>query len=89
MNELNLNDMEKVSGGVNRTVNTGVDGLNAALRAEPRKNSKQIGSVPNGSVVDTVTDQLIYDPVAGRNFVQVNWNGQIGYIASSIVGMRR
>ena len=32
MKELNLNEMEQVSGGVWRTVNTGVEGLNAALR---------------------------------------------------------
>ena len=59
MNELNLNDMEKVNGGVGRTVNTGVQGLNAALRLEPRKSSKQIGSIPNGERVETVTDGLI------------------------------
>ena len=89
MNELNLNDMEKVNGGVGRTVNTGVQGLNAALRLEPRKSSKQIGSIPNGERVETVTDALIYDPEARRNFVMVSWNGKVGYVASSIVGLPR
>lgn len=87
--ELDLEAMAKVTGGVGRTVNTGVAGLNAALRAEPRKSSKQIGSIPNGTRIDTVTDQLVYDPEAGRNFVQVNYNGKIGWVASSIVGLPR
>ena len=34
-----------------RTVNTGVDGLDAAVRAEARKSSKQIGHLPNGTKV--------------------------------------
>ena len=89
MNELNLNDMEQVTGGVGRTVNTGVQGLNAALRLEPRKASKQIGSIPNGSHVDTIDNVLHYDPAAGRNFVLVSWNGKVGYVASSIVGLPR
>ena len=89
MTELNMNEMAKVNGGANHTVNTGVSGLNAALRAEPKKSSKQIGSIPNGTHVDTVTDQLVYDPVAGRHFVQVNWNGKTGWVASSILGLPR
>ena len=87
--ELNLNEMSKVTGGVGRVVNTGVSGLNAALRLEPRKSSKQIGTIPNGTRVDTVTDQLVYDPDACRNFVQVNYNGKIGWVAASIVGLPR
>ena len=87
--ELDLESMAKVSGGVGRTVNTGVAGLNAALRLEPRKSSTQIGSIPNGTRIDTVSDQLVYDPEAGRNFVQVNYNGKIGWVASSLVGLPR
>ncbi|MBR3334904.1 MAG: SH3 domain-containing protein [Clostridia bacterium] len=87
--ELDLNSMEKATGGVGRTVNTGVAGLNAALRLEPRKSAKQIGSIPNGTRIDTVSDQLVYDPEAGRHFVQVNYNGKIGWVASSIVGLPR
>lgn len=89
MNELNLDQLEHVTGGVGRTVNTGVAGLKAALRLEPRKSSKQIGSIPNGTRIDTVSDQLVYDPEAGRNFVQVNYNGKIGWVASSLVGLPR
>ena len=87
--ELDLESMAKVTGGVGRTVNTGVAGLNAALRMEPRKSSKQIGSIPNGTQIDTVSDQLVYDPEAGRNFVQVKYNGKIGWVASSLVGLPR
>ena len=72
-----------------RTVNTGVDGLDAAVRAEARKSSKQIGHLPNGTKVETVSDELVFDPEAGRNFVQVHFNGQTGWIASSILGLPR
>ena len=90
MKELSLDQMNQVAGGVLRTVNTGIDGLDAALRAEARKSSRQIGHIPNGTIVDTVTDQLVYDPEAGRNFVQVKLsNGQTGWVASSILGMKR
>ncbi len=90
MKELSPEQMEQVTGGVLRTVDTGIDGLDAALRAEARKSSKQIGHVPNGTIVDTVTDQLVYDKEAGRHFVQVKLtNGQVGWIASSILGMPR
>ena len=87
--ELDLESMAKVSGGVGRTVNTGVSGLNAALRAEPRKSSKQIGSIPNGTQVELVSNQLVFDSEAGRNFVQVNYNGKVGWVASSLVGLPR
>jgi len=89
MNELNMDELEKVTGGVWRTVNTGVSGLDAAMRAEPRKSSKQIGHIPNGVEVDTVTDQLFYDDVSHRNFVQVTYNGKTGWVAASILGMPR
>ena len=90
MKELNLNEMEQVNGGVWRTVNTGVDGLNAALRDGPsKKGTKQIASLPNGTQVDTVTDQVVYDSASGRNYVQVTVNGKTGWIAASIVGLPR
>lgn len=89
MSELNPNQMEQVTGGVWRTVNTGVSGLNAALRIGPGKNTKQIASLPNGTQVDTVTDQVVYDSVSGRNFVEVDVNGMRGWVAASIVGLPR
>ena len=87
--ELSTEEMGQVSGGVWRTVQTGVQGLDAALRAEARKSSRQIGHVSNGTQVDTVTDQLVYDPDSGRNFVQVTVIGKTGWIAASIIGLPR
>ena len=92
--ELNLEDMAHVSGGVQRIVNTGIEGLNAAVRAKAMKSSSQIGSLPNGTVIDTVSDELVYDPKEKRNFVQINYidkNGKpaTGWIAASIVGLPR
>ena len=89
MSELNLNQMKQVTGGVWRMVNTGVSGLNAALRNGPGKNNKQIASLQNGTQVDTVTDQVVYDSVSGRNFVEVDVNGMRGWVAASIVGLPR
>ena len=86
--ELNLNEMEQATGGAGRTVNTGMSGVNAALRAQPRKSSKQIGSISNGTQVNILSG-LVYDPESGRNFVQVSANGKIGWIAASIVGLKR
>ena len=93
LQELNLDEMEKATGGVLRTVNTNCD-LNAAVRKGPSKKDGQIASLPNGTVVDTISDELVYDPVAGRHFVEVRFtdkNGQekTGWIASSILGMKR
>ncbi len=91
--ELSMETMEQVTGGVYRTINTGIDGMNAAIRADARKDSRQIASLPNGTVIDTVTDNLIYDPVAKRNFVQITFtkNGKTmtGWVAASIVGLPR
>ena len=87
--ELNLDEMDRVNGGTWRTVNTGIAGLDAAFRESSSKGSRQIGHIPNGTMVDTISDELVYDPVSNRHFVQVNWNGKTGWIASSIVGLPR
>ena len=92
--ELSLDEMDQVSGGVYRKVNTGREGLNAAVRSGPSKGDRQIASLPNGTVVDTVSDILVYDPVAGRNFVEVTYTDRggvtrTGWIASSILGLKR
>lgn len=94
MQKLNPEDMAQVTGGVLRTVQTGIDGMNAAVRSGPAKSNKQIASLPNGTVIDTISDQLVYDPEAGRNFVEITFtdkkgNTQTGWIASSIVGLKR
>ena len=87
--ELNPSEMENVTGGVWRTVNTGVSGLKAALRSGPGKGNPQIASLSNGTQVDTITDQVVYDPVSRRNFVEVSVNGITGWVAASIVGLPR
>ena len=87
--ELDLKAMELAVGGATRTVNTGIDGVDAAIRSEPRKSSRQIGHLPNGTAVDTVSDAPVYDPESGRNFVQINFNGKTGWIAASILGLKR
>ena len=88
--KLTPDEMEQVIGGVSRIVNTGVDGLNAALRNGPSKNgTKQIASIPNGTRVETITDQLVFDPDSGRNYVEVAVNNKRGWIAASIIGLPR
>lgn len=92
--EIGLGEMEQVTGGTQRVVNTGIDDMKAAIRLGPSKGSKQIASLASGTIVDTVSDELVYDSVAGRNFVEIvftDGNGvqQKGWIAASIVGMKR
>ena len=94
MKELDLHTMEQVTGGVFRTINTGVPDLKAAIRKEACKSSRQIAALPNGTVIDTVTDQTVFDPESGRNFVQITFtdiNGKksVGWVAASIVGLPR
>ena len=89
MNELDFNEMTQVAGGVWHTVNTGISGVDAALRAAPAKASRQIDHIPNGTRIDTVSDDLYFDSAAGRHFVQVTYNGKTGYVASSILGLPR
>ena len=87
---LNENEIAQVIGGIIRKVNTGIEGLDAALRLRPEKSSKQISHLKNGTLVDTITDALEYDPVSGRTFVEVQLDdGRTGYIAASIIGMKR
>ena len=93
LNELSLEQMENAVGGVQRTVNTGAS-INAAVRSGPTKGKRQIASLANGTVINTVSDQLVYDPVSGRNFVEITFidkrgRKKTGWIASSLVGMKR
>lgn len=90
MRELNPEELDQVSGGVWREVNTGIPNKNAKLRNGPSmEGTSQIASLKNGTMVDTMTDELVYDPASGRNFVQVTVNGKTGWIAASIIGMPR
>ena len=89
MKELNLNEMENVSGGRLLVVNTGIEGVNAVVRKEPRKDSGRLGSLPNGRQVDVDVSTITYDPASGRSFVKINYNGKTGWVASSLVGLPR
>ncbi len=93
--ELDLNEMEQISGGVQRTVNTRTTD-NAAIRSAPTQGKQnQIASLPNGTVVNTINENApVYDPVSGRNYVQISFVDKsgvtrTGWIAASIVGLPR
>ena len=92
--ELGLDTMEQVTGGVLRTINTGIPGQNAAIRSGASVNAGWIASLPSGTQVDTVTDKVVYDAASGRNFVEINFtdkNGKArtGWVAASIVSLKR
>ena len=92
--ELSLDEMNEVSGGTERVIQTGVSGLNAAIRQGPSTGTKQIASLTNGTKVETLTDILEWDDEAGRYFVEISFidkygKERTGWVASSIVGMRR
>ena len=94
MEELSLDALEQVAGGVQRTVDTGIPGVSAAIRNGASTEAKWIAALPTGSVVDTVTDKLVFDEVSGRNFVEITFtdkNGKParGWVAASIVGLPR
>lgn len=74
-------ELEKVSGGVNRVVNTG-DERNAAIRNAPGLNTTIIGSLPNGTVANT-TGRFVR--VDGRNWAEIDYP-MWGWIKGSILG---
>ena len=93
MKELNLEQMGQVTGGVTRYVNTGTSDK-AAVRNGPGTGHNWIISLVNGTEVDTVSDQPVYDAVSKRNFVEIRFkdkdgNTRTGWIAASIVGLPR
>ncbi|SCW62295.1 hypothetical protein SAMN02910456_02225 [Ruminococcaceae bacterium YRB3002] len=93
-NELNLEEMEQVSGGVQRIVNTNTADK-AAIRSDPFKApGNQIDALASGTVVDTITDELVFDEGTGRNYVKIRFKNRKGvmaegWIAASIVGLPR
>ncbi len=78
---INEQELENVSGGEYRVVNTG-DSRNAAIRSAPGLNTPIIGSLPNGTWANT-TGRFTH--VDGRNWAEINapmW----GWIKGSILG---
>jgi len=89
--ELSLDMMEQVTGGKVRLINTGTE-QNAAIRNAPG-NGKIIASLPNGTRVDTIGSP-IYDSGTDRNWIQIRFttasgNVKVGWIAASILGLKR
>ena len=74
-------DLEKVSGGVGRIVNTG-DSRDAAIRVMPGLNTTIIGTLPNGTVANTTGRFVRAD---GRNWAEIDYPIQ-GWIKGSILG---
>ena len=90
--ELNLDELAQASGGVKRTINTGIDGTNAAIRKGASTSAPWMAGLPNGMEVDTVTDQLVRDSVSGLveiDYTDKNGNQARGWVAASIVGLPR
>lgn len=91
MEELSLDALEQVVGGVLKQVQTGTD-QNAAIRDNPGGDNI-LASLPNGTYVNTISAPK-YDQATGRNWVHVEYKDgrgrtKKGWIAASIIGMKR
>jgi bacteriocin-like protein len=81
---MNNQELENVSGGMNRVVNTG-DERNAAVRVAPGVNNTQIGSLPNGTMANATGRFASAD---GRNWAEIDYPVR-GWIKASILGYDR
>ena len=83
MNTKDMNDqeLEKVSGGEYRTVNTG-DSRDAAIRSYPGLNAPVVAVLPNSTVANSTGRFTFAD---GRNWAEINYPGQ-GWIKGAILG---
>ena len=93
-NELNLDQLNAVSGGTQRVVNTNtID--KAAIRSDPFKSpTNQIAALASGTIVNTIDDTLVFDEGTQRNYVQIEFTDskgklRTGWIAASIVCLPR
>ena len=91
MEELSLDALEQVVGGVLKQVQTGTD-QNAAIRDNPG-GENILASLPNGTYVNTISAPF-FDQATNRNWVQVQYKDakgktKKGWIAASIIGMKR
>lgn len=92
--ELTQDMLEDITGGTLRTINTG-GGSKAQIRTSPTTGAdNRLSSLANGTQVETISDDLIWDDVSQRHFVMisfVNKKGKrmTGYVASSLVGLPR
>ena len=74
-------ELENVSGGAYRVVNTG-DDRNAAIRVMPGLNTTIIGSLPNGTMANTTGR---FTRVDGRNWAEIDYPVR-GWIKGAILG---
>ena len=81
---IDTEELENVSGGINRTVNTG-DERNAAVRVAPGESNTQIGSLPNGTLANATGRFATAD---GRNWAEIDYPVH-GWIKASILGFAR
>ena len=84
INKINVEALENVIGGVKRTVDTGTS-QNAAVRENPGLNSRQIGSLPNGTKVNATG---VFKKADGRNWAKID-SPVKGWIKASIIGYAR
>ena len=78
---MNDQELENVSGGEYRTVNTG-DARPAAIRTYPGLNAPVVATLENGTVANA-TGQFAY--ADGRNWVLIDYPVQ-GWIKGAILG---
>ena len=76
-------ELDDISGGVMRTVNTGMS-LDAVVRGGPGMQYGQIGSLKNQTQVNT-TGNTSYNPLDGRTWYEINYP-MYGWMAGSLLG---
>lgn len=81
---INGQELNDISGGTNRIVNTG-DERNAAIRIAPGESNTQIGSLPNGTMANATGRFATAD---GRNWAEIDYPVR-GWIKASILGFSR
>ena len=82
-NALNSEELNGVSGGDMRTVNTGRP-VDAVVRCGPGLEYPQIGSLPNNTQVNT-TGNNSYNSMDGRTWYEINYP-MYGWMAGSLLG---
>ena len=74
-------ELENVSGGEGRIVNTG-DSRDAAIRSYPGLNAPVVATLPNGTAANTTG---AFDHADGRTWAEINYPVR-GWIKASILG---
>ena len=74
-------ELENVSGGEYRTVNTG-DSRDAAIRSYPGLNAPVVATLHNGTAANTTG---AFDHADGRTWAEINYPVQ-GWFKASILG---